>query len=285
MRATTMPQGLALSLLLHAFFLGLLAVNIPNLLPEPNVQAIQIKLVTAPDVKKVISQKKPKKVKTQQGAAPKEAPKPKEKPLPTPKPIKKDVVKAAAPKEAVKTIKTPEPVPLPPVPEVKSEPIPEMRPEKLDKTPDKKNVLASKDKDAETVEDPDDFLAALDFIKDLEAKNSALEEAAEETAPDVVYDAATNAYAGKIKKVVNRNWYRPPGLLNDNENYAVAIVTLADDGFFKRPPYIKESSENRSYDNSLLRGIKKSVPFPVLEKIPPEGVTFELRFGNFGNKQ
>lgn len=268
-----MRRGVLLSFLLHSVVLALLVFHIPNFLPEPEVKAIKVKLVAAPDVKKTITPQR--KVRSQQSSAPAAAPAPeKVQPKPKSKPKHKTVVKS--PKKVVqkqeKKPQDPAPEKAPP-----KKPKPEVaRPEKLDKTPNKKNVIKSDDPAAQPAME-DDFLAALDFIEDLKSQNSALTQAKQATAPTTL-DEASQADIAIITSHIERNWYLPPGIKGADNLYAIIEVKVTRDGLIDNLRVLRSSGEV-FYDNSLLRAVRKSVPFPI----PPEKYklfnTLELRFG------
>lgn len=252
-------KGLIISAILHAVLLLVVWIKVPDLFPEPEVKVLKVKLVAAKEVKKVEKQEEQiKKSKSQQSDAPKEAPKPTKAQPKTEKP-KRDT-KMLTPKQAVaaKKIKQPEPK-QPKVEKEQKAEVKESRPEKLDKTPNKKNIVKDTTPDAKPSKD-DDFLAALDFIKDLEAKNSALVEA-----EDTEKTSISNADAAEIamlKKHIERNWYRPPGIKNLGQLEAHVEVRLSRDGSIEHLELVKSSGEG-FYDGSLMRAVRKSAPFPI----------------------
>ena len=176
-----MRKGLLLSFLLHCTLVLFFVFNVPNMiLPEPEITYMNVKLVSSPDAARTPTPKKPKAVKTQQSAAPKEAPKPKKKKVEAPKRDTKVVETSAS--ELKQQVKKQEPKPTKQEESVKEEPI--SRPPKLDKTPNKKNLMAEQGKPTDEVQE-EDFLQALDFIEDLENKKSALTVSDKETEPTV----------------------------------------------------------------------------------------------------
>ena len=192
-----MRRGIILSLMLHLGAFFVVWVNVPDLFPEPEVKPIKIRMVSAPDVKKT-TKKEVKKVKTQQSAAPKKAPEPKKKEVKQTKPKNPTKVVKAEPKKTEPKKAPPEPKPEKPKQEEVKKAENKPRPEKLDKTPDKKNVIKDKSEDAKTVE-KDDFLAALDFVDDLEDKQSALTQGAKKTEATTL-DLAAQAELAKLKE-------------------------------------------------------------------------------------
>ncbi len=275
-QATPMRQGFIFSLLLHGAMLVFLMVQFPELFPEPEVKAITVRLVTekAPDEPKPQPKQPPtppQPVRTQSSAAPKEAPKPQPKPEPVKQEPKAEVQAITPPESKPEAPKITKPEPVPAKPEPKPEPKPapvieESRPEKLDKTPDKEAVISSVDDEAKVVQNPDDFLAALDFIKNLEEENTAKAEVA---AKPVVADApvgqltvAEMAEVAIIKQHIERHWYRPPGLLNSDQLRARVEVVLNRDGTIQSLRLL-EGSGQPFYDKSLLRAVRKAVPLPI----------------------
>tara|TARA_R110000868_G_scaffold190862_1_gene434838 strand:+ start:142216 stop:142977 length:762 start_codon:yes stop_codon:yes gene_type:complete len=230
--------------------------------PKNEVKAISIKLVAAKNVKKTVAKETPKAVRTQQSAAPKAPPKPKEKPKPKPKEkpkaptIVKEIPKKA-PQPAKKKIEVAEKEPKKVEPK-KEDIAPDSRPAKLDKTPDKKNVIQDANKDATPVEDPDDFLKALSFIEDLKAEESAMFEG--EKTEETTINVAEQAELAVLKKHIERNWYKTPG--TKFSNAVLLRLKINRDGTLASLEVI-ESSGSASLDSSLVRAARKSVPLPI----------------------
>ncbi|MFT7144335.1 MAG: TonB family protein [bacterium] len=258
-----MRRGLLISFFLHIFVAFVAFINVPEVFfPKNEVKAISIKLVAAKNVKKTTKVEKQKAVKTQQSAAPKAANKPKEKPKPKPKekPKKPTLVKEIPqknPKKAKKKLEVVEKTPKKVEPK-KVENKPESRPAKLDKTPDKKNIIKEANKDAVMVEDPDDFLKALSFIEDLKAEESAMFEG-EETERTTI-NVAEQAELAVLKKHIERNWYKTPG--TKFSNALLLRLKINRDGTLASLEVI-ESSGSTSLDNSLKRAARKAAPFPI----------------------
>ena len=238
-------RAIAVSLVLHILGVAALHFHFPPLFPQKQQKAMQVRLV-APVIAS-LPKAKPKKpvppVRTQQSAAPKEAPKPK----PVPKKPKKEavkVVKKDPPKPPKKIVKK----------EDKTNEI-KKRPEKLDKTPDKKPVL--NDKKAKMVETKKakeiDFAAALDFVNKLESSTPA------KAATPI--PGATDGEISQMREHINRFWSRPPGMFERGLSAEVNI-SLTPDGELDQVT-IRRGSGNAAYDRSLLRAIKKAVPYPI----------------------
>ena len=133
------------------------------------------------------------------------------------------------------------------------------RPPLLDKTPDKKPILKAKDT-SKTVE-KDNFLEALGFIDDIEDKKPALTEGPKNTT--AIYDE-TQKEVAFLKRHIEKNWYRPPGIEALERMQVVVQLEVNRDGTVKRMEVIK-SSGRRFFDNSILRAVRKSVPLPIPE--------------------
>jgi colicin import membrane protein len=265
-----MRRGVLLSLLLHITLVFVMWVNLPAfLIPEPKITYINVTLVSSPDAAKTTKPQEIKPVKTQQSNAPREAPKPTKPQVKTPDHGTKVVSTQPSPKKA--PVKKQEPKKQPPKQPEKQ--VSDIRPPKLDKTPDKKPVPTSKtEPPKERTED--DFLKALSFIDDLKNKKEALEEGEESDAK--VFDVDQKDVA-VLKRHIERNWFRPPGIKGLNEMSVVVLVSLNRDGSVLKME-LKQSSGQPFFDNSLLRAVRKSVPLPI----PPDKYdmfkTIELRF-------
>jgi TonB family protein len=77
-----------------------------------------------------------------------------------------------------------------------------------------------------------------------------------------------SAYYDQVERAVRENWI-PPQNMNFEEESAVAVVslTLLPDGRVLKS-YIEETSGNAQFDQSVMRAILKSTPFPP----PPIGL-------------
>ena len=209
----------------------------------------------APKVKEIVKKKEVKKSEiVKQEVVPKPEPvkpKPEEKPKPEPQ--------EQAPKpEPVK--KEPEVKPEPPKeePEVVQEETPVSRPPKLDKTPDKKNVIKDKEPPEEPAKQtPDDFLKALSFVQDLKAKQSAMFEG--EDTPKTTIDLAEQGEIAVIKKHIEKNWYKTPG--TKGEQTAHIQVHIDREGMVTSLKVIGYEG-SISFINSLKRAIRRASPLP-----------------------
>ncbi|MDD9912685.1 MAG: TonB family protein [Alphaproteobacteria bacterium] len=276
-----LKDGLFWSAVLHAVALLLLAGVFGSLFPKPEAKVLKVQLVSAAQLasKKAPEKEKPKteapkakldEIKTQASAAPKEAPK---------KPAKSQPkLKTQAPKVKAPEIKKPEPKEKPkPKPKEadkkatqktenekeKAKP----RPPKLDKTPDKAKALRSQNPKAKTVADADDFLAALDFVKDLE-KSQPKEKPVEEQPTETEIESndeltlADQSEIAFLQKHIRKYWILPPGVENAENMVASVELTVKQDGSIGRLR-ILQSSGHPFFDNALLRAIRKAVPLPI----------------------
>lgn len=256
-----MREAYAASFVLHAVALLLMWVNFPDFFKQPEPKVMNVRLVAAPNPKQQQAKEQPKKIRTQQSAAPREAPKPVPKPQPPKKADTPETKMVSAPQAEKVAVKKPEAKPKPqPEPEQQAQK-PVSRPEKLDKTKRKQNIAESPDKDAEIVENPDDFLQALDFIKDLKTEQKAAQVVGEETEPTTITQADAQDIA-LIKRHIERNWYRPPGVKGLDELTVQVEVVLNRDGSISQLTMLKSSGQS-FFDNSLLRAVRKSVPLPI----------------------
>lgn len=216
-------------------------------------------MVTAKNVKKV-EKKKVEKTNTQQSAAParpekKKKPEIKRKPKHETKVISQKSKKKTQIKEEKKEL-----APQKKVEEEKSI----ARPDKLDKTKNKKNVVKHEEAEKKVAKQEDDFLKTLDFIKDLEQQETAQvahKQADEDSAPTTL-TSEDYASIAIIKKHIEKNWYRTPGTKNLEELSVYIEIAVNRDGTIDDLQLVK-SSGLTFFDNSLLRAVRKSVPLPV----------------------
>lgn len=265
-----MRRGFLLSLLLHLLLVLGFALNLPDLLiPEEKVTFINVKLVTSPNAAKTAQPKKVELAKTQQSAAPAEAPK--AQPQQAKKTEKTTRVVQDAKSDVKKTVKD-QPKKQEQATEAKKS---ESRPPKLDKTRNRKNIVAEQGRPTDTKKSEEQFLAALDFIDDIVDRDSAMavdEEASETT----VYDVTQQDVAA-LKRHIERNWYRTPGIANLNEMAVVVRVRVNRDGSIGSVDVV-QSSGRAFFDNSLVRAVRKSVPLPIPADKYDIFKTIELRF-------
>lgn len=257
-----MRQGLVYSALLHTLLVLFLVFNVSNfLIPEPEITYVNVSLVSSPDAATTSKQEKVKPVKSQQSAAPAAPPKPKKQKVEAPEHATKmvDSTKKVTQKKPQKVEPEKQKAQEEVKPIVEEEPI--GRPPKLDKTPDKKTVVKEEGKPQE--ETPDDFLKALDYIDEMKDKESALAKGREGSRTQI-YDE-TQKDVAFLKRHIEKNWYRPPGMDALDRMKVVVMIDVNRDGTVSGMEVV-HSSGRRFFDNSILRAVRKSVPLPL----PPE---------------
>jgi TonB family protein len=257
-----MRRGIALSLFMH-FCLGIfIMLELPTfVMPEKEITQINVKIVSAPaKAKKDVPAAKPKTVNSQQSAAPKYAPK-KQKEAKKEVKHKTKVVKKADSKKVVKK-KQEKPKAKPKAKQQKKQEkkTSNRRPEKLDKTNDKKAIVKDKSKKIKPkTKVEDDFLSTLDFIDELDKQQPSVK--SDEEGEPTVYDVDQLEIA-KIKKVIQDNWYVTAGANKLNKLEAVVRLSLDRDGTVSKVRVIKSSGKGH-FDRSLQRAIRKSSPLPI----------------------
>lgn len=263
-----MRRGLTISGLIHFFLLLLLWIKLPSLdfAPPP---VVNVKLMSSTQAEQAtVNKKEPTPpLRTQQSSAPKEAPKPQE-------------VKAEAPKHATKMVK--EKVeekkqkvqPYPQASSADGTTEEELRPEKLDKTPNKKDLVNDKNAKLREVTEKD-FSAALDFLNALEAEKTQLP-ATNSSDSAVVMDV--DAFeVDKIRKHIERNWFRPTGIQNLDKLSIIVEVQVDRDGTVTGIE-VSQSSGQPFFDASLIRAVKKASPIPIPANKYDTYRKLELRF-------
>ena len=254
-----MRRGLFFSALLHTLVVLFMVFNVSSLLiPEPEITYVNVKLVSSPDAATTSKPQPVKPVKSQQSAAPKAPPKPKQKKVEAPEHATKmvDSTKKVTEKKAQKVEPKEEKAEKEVKPTPEEEPI--GRPPKLDKTPNKKTIVKEEGKPME--ETPDEFLKALDYIDDIKDKSSAMAKGKEGSRTQI-YDESQKDVAF-LKRHIERNWYRPPGMDALDRMRVVIMIKVNRDGTVSSMEVV-HSSGRRFFDNSILRAVRKSVPLPL----------------------
>lgn len=264
-----MRRGLFFSFVVHFVVLAFFLLNVPAfIIPEPQITYVNVKLLTAKDVSK--STEKKKAVKTQQSQAPSAPPQKTKEEVKAPKHETKVVSNTSQKKQQVKEKKKEDK----PQPVEKQEKVDtDIRPPKLDKTQDKKKVLSDEKAQPKELQE-DDFLSALDFIDDLKTDNSG--EAEGEEVQETLTEADKSEIA-TLKKVIERNWFRPPGMNKLDKMTVTVLVKLDRDGKVNRMD-VTQSSGNVYFDNSLMRAVRRSSPLPIPADKYNLFKTLELRF-------
>mgnify|MGYP006270496121 CR=1 FL=1 len=257
-----MRRGLVFSILMHTLLVLFLVFNVSSfLVPEPEITYVNVSLVSSPDAATTAKPQKVKPQKSQQSAAPAAPPKPEKKKVEAPEHATKVVenTRKVTEKKAQKVEPEEQKAQEEVKPIVEEEPI--GRPPKLDKTPNKKAVI--KEEGKPTQEPEEDFLKALDYIDDIQDKESALAKGPEGERT-MIYDE-TQEDVAYLKRHIEKNWYRPPGMDALDRMKVVIMIKVNRDGTVSNMEVV-HSSGRSFFDNSILRAVRKSVPLPL----PPE---------------
>jgi colicin import membrane protein len=250
---TTSPslnRFITLSFVAHIVVLIGLSLTLPHSIRIAPAPAIQVKLIGVPQpTSSAKPDVKPEKIRTQDSAAPKEPP---------------PEMKRIPPSEAkTKFLTDPPPEATPD----KANPMDaKERPPVLDKNPLKKKVVKN-DLDAKVVKNPEDFLKALDFVDKLEKQNAnpvPKTQASEKPAgegPQLQLNMADNGVVSAIQGAINKNWLFTPGA--DTRNLSVTVFVRLDAQGNLTFLQITRPSGNPSFDLSLERAIRKTVPLPI----------------------
>lgn len=262
--APNMNRVLVWSLIGHLVVLLALSLSVSHRI-KISAPAIQVKLIGVPQPKASSKPVVPEKIRTQDSAAPKEPP---------------PEMKNIPPSDATTRFMT-EQKPLDA--EKKINPIEaKERPPTLDKSPREKKVVKN-DLDAKVVKNPEDFLESIDDFLDQTKTAKPTPEAVPQ--PDKqagegpqlqlnMTDAGVNTAIGAA---VNRNWTIPPG--KDLRGLAVTVqISLSGDGQLTRLQ-VSQSSGDKSFDDSLIRAIRKSIPLPIPADKMADYADFEMAFG------
>lgn len=246
----SLSRAIAWSTAVHVVALAVVSVTFSHAHRAAPQQVIQVKLVGVPQpTPRVQQQKPPEEVRTQDSAAPKEPP-PETKEMPESDARTKMVTE---PKEVVKEKENPI--------EAKK------RPPVLDKTPREKKVVKNK-KDAKVVKNPEDFMAALEFIDKLKTQNitpsattppDPKKQAGE--GPQIQLNLTQQGEADAIRAHIYKSWTKPTGVRT--EGLMALIRVRLDEGGNITGLQLLESSGQTAYDNSAMRAIQKSVPIPI----------------------
>ena len=225
--------------------------------------AIQVKLVGVPQPTASAPKQPPEKIRTQDSAAPKDPPK---------------ETKNIPPSDATTKFMT-EQKPLDP--EKKIDPIEaKERPPTLDKSPKEKKVVKN-DLDAKVVKNPEDFMDSIDnLIKDAKpnTKPAPVKPVTDKAAgegPQLQMNLSDQGVNDAIGALVNKNWITQR---YDVKGLSVTVqVKLSPSGDLIGLNIVK-SSGDPSFDNSLLRAIRKSVPLPIPTDKMGGYLDFEMAF-------
>jgi TonB family protein len=87
-----------------------------------------------------------------------------------------------------------------------------------------------------------------------------------------------NDYNRFVWSKVKKNWTMPAALMPKNNVEAIIEVRIAQSGAVEYIGFEKHSG-NRYFDESALRAVKKSIPFPPLSGwVPNRSIEIGIRF-------
>jgi colicin import membrane protein len=265
-RPPSLTSSWGFSLVGHLLLLIFLSVTAAFSIRTAPPAAIQVHLVGVPQPNAAPKPvQKPEEVRTQDSAAPYEAP----------KVIKNMPEQTATSKFTVK-------------PETKVEKLPpnpmeaQKRPPVLDKTTRDKKVVKN-DLKAKVVQNPEDFLKALQYIDKLktaapsstapavEAKNKPAGEG-----PQIQLNLSDQGEADAIRKHIESFWLKPPGVMTDQLE-ATFLVDVDSAGNLTNVR-LTSSSGNAAYDATIERAIRRAQPLPIPEGKYDKFKQLELHF-------
>ena len=251
----------------HVVLLVCMSLAITNSIRLSKPLAMQVRLVGVPTPTQAPSkQVEPEEVRTQDSAAPKDPP-------PDTKPVPPSEAKTKFLQKVEEDKKEDKPNPL----DAKK------RPPVLDKNPNEKKVVKN-DLKAKVVKNPEDYMAALDFIDKLETEQitpsptlaaKPSDKPAGEGA-QIQLDASEQGMVDGIRSHIEDNWLRPPGL-DTADLSAIVEVQVDIDGNVTSQRILQSSGQN-FYDQSLLRAIRKAIPLPIPRDKFEMFQTLELHF-------
>ncbi|PZP39142.1 MAG: hypothetical protein DI585_05070 [Pseudomonas fluorescens] len=258
-----MRRILVWSLVGHIAVLVALSVSVSHRV-KISAPAIQVKLVGVPQPQAASKKTPPEKIRTQDSAAPKEPP---------------PEMKNIPPSDATTKFMT---EPKPADPEKKPNPVEaKERPPVLDKTPREKKVVKN-DLDAKVVKKPEDFLDSIDdFLesdkpspKPQPVKADTTKQAGE--GPQLQLNMSDEGVNSAIGMAVNKNWMITPG--KDLRGLSVTVqIQLSPSGDLMGLR-VSESSGDKSFDDTLIRAIRKSIPLPIPADKMGAYADFEMSF-------
>ncbi len=251
-RTTAQPNLVRMvvaSLVLHILVLLGLSVSLTHKV-RVSTPSVQVKLVGVPQPKAATKKVEPQQVRTQDSAAPKEPPK-NMKNLPTSEATSRFVTDPNKPAVEIKESKLEA----------------EKRPPVLDKTPREKKVVKN-DLNAKVVKNPEDFLQSLDDFLEADTTAPAPKPEAEADptkqageGPQLQLNLSDQGVNDAIGNAVNANWTIPPG--KDLRGLSITVqIQLSPAGDLSGLRVVK-SSGDKSFDDSLVRAIRKSIPLPI----------------------
>jgi colicin import membrane protein len=247
-----MRKLLGISLGLHLAIMFALSLTFTSSIKVAPSAPIQVRLVGVPQPSAPTAQpNKPEPVRTQDSTAPKDPP-------PEVKNIPPSEAKTKFLQNIEKFLKDEQPNPIEA----------QKRPPVLDKNPDKKKVVKN-DLNAKVVKNPEDFMESLDAFVDKSNKAVPSKPANVPATPDkpagegpeIQLNAADMGIVDAIRSHIEKNWLLPPG--KDLRGLQVTVmVSIAPDGNVT-DLHVSRGSGDASFDNSLLRAVRKAVPLPI----------------------
>ncbi len=269
-RAPSLTGSWVLSVIGHLALLVFLSITAAFTIHTAPPAAIQVHLVGVPQPnaapKPVV---KPEEVRTQDSAAPYEAP----------KVMKNMPDKTATSKFAMKPETKVEKLPPQPIEAQKRPPV-------LDKTTREKKVVKN-DLKAKVVNNPEDFLKALNYIDKLktvapsattpavQAKNEPAGEG-----PKIQLNLSDQGDVDAIRRHIEQFWLKPPGVMTDQ--LEVSIEVDLDNTGRLTDSKVLQASGNPAFDESVMRAIQRAQPIPVPEGKYDKFKQLELHFSSSG---
>jgi colicin import membrane protein len=269
-RAPSLTGSWVLSVIGHLALLIFLSVTAAFTIHTAPPAAIQVHLVGVPQPNAAPKPvQKPEEVRTQDSAAPYEAP----------KVMKNMPDKTATSKFTMKPETKVEKLPPQPIEAQKRPPV-------LDKTTREKKVVKN-DLKAKVVNNPEDFLKALNYIDKLktvapsattpavQAKNEPAGEG-----PKIQLNLSDQGDVDAIRRHIEQYWLKPPGVMTDQ--LEVAIEVDLDNAGRLTDSKILQASGNPAFDESVMRAIQRAQPIPVPEGKYDKFKQLELHFSSSG---
>jgi len=125
---------------------------------------------------------------------------------------------------------------------------------------------------------------ALSAIRQKESARSKTADASQTSGRSKISDAEinaqTNEYIGAVWSRVKQNWTMPQSLMPEKSITAIINVKIGRNGALMYADFEKRSG-NRYFDDSALRAVKKSHPFPPLPYwITDRNIEIGIRFNS-----
>jgi colicin import membrane protein len=121
-------------------------------------------------------------------------------------------------------------------------------------------------------------VSAIRQKEQVQAKNTEVASTSGTSKIDNEINAQTNAYIGAVWSRVKQNWTMPQALMPEKDITTIIDVRIARSGALMNADFEKHSG-NRYFDDSALRAVKKSSPFPPLPHwIMDNNIEIGIRF-------